>query len=122
MTEINIEGVTFQIKQLFGVYCVFDSTDNMVGRADTLPVAVKICEQIALRRRVDGKVDEPQKAVDENFDEGAIQKSFIVCKCMDCAYYRVFYTNNKVGYCSATSNQYITVSEDYSCNHAKRRT
>ena len=65
MTEINIEGVTFQIKQLFGAYCVFDSTDNMLGRAENLPDAVKICEQIAWRRRVDGKVDEAQKVVDE---------------------------------------------------------
>ena len=71
MTEINIEGVTFQIKQLSGVHCVFDNTDNMVGRADSLPDAVKICEQIAWRRIIveqltkDAVGDEKSIVVDE---------------------------------------------------------
>ena len=86
MTEINIEGVIFQIKQLFGVYCAFDSTDNVVGRADTLPVAVKICEQIAWQRRLDGKVDETpidNKVVDEK--QTLIDPVFMECNlCEHC--------------------------------------
>ena len=79
MTEINIEGVIFQIKQLFGAYCVFDSADSMVGRAENLPDAVAICEQIAWRRKVDGKVDEPQKVVDD-----AVYKTQPIIECELC--------------------------------------
>ena len=120
MTEINIEGVIFQIKQLFGVYCVFDSADSMVGRADNLPDAVAICEQIAWRRKVDGKVAAQTIDVDE--------KQFT--SCLDCEYYKKILTDQtmssgrfvEIGFCCINSNQYTTLPDNYSCNRAKRRT
>ena len=81
MTEINIEGVTFQIKQLSGVHCVFDNTDNMVGRADSLPDAVKICEQIAWRR-----------IIDEQLTKDAVGDEIA---CSDCIHEKIVHRYNK---------------------------
>ena len=89
MTEINIEGVIFQIKQLFGMYCVFDSADKMVGRADNLPDAVAICEQIAWRRKVDGKVDD---SVDEKLTKDAVGDEIA---CSDCIHEKIVHRYNK---------------------------
>ena len=63
--QITIDGQTFTVTEDGEKLTIIDSKNNVIGITNDMQSATAICEQIAWRRRVDGKLDEPQKAVDE---------------------------------------------------------
>lgn len=64
--QITIENQTFTVTEDSERLTITDTKDNVIGVANDMQGATAICEQIAWRRKVDGKVNGSQKAVDDS--------------------------------------------------------
>ena len=128
--QITIENQTFTVRKepcLVGTntedswLVICDASGEAVGHAMNERDATAICEQIAWRRKVDGKVD-------DSVDEQLTKEQFVTC--LDCVYYQKIYMSQsttsgnitKLGYCTVEPCQITTTPNSYSCNRAKRRT
>jgi len=63
--QITIDNQRFRVDEDGERLVIYDSHDVVIGYATDEAGATAICEGVAWRRRVDGKVDEKPIAVDE---------------------------------------------------------
>ena len=55
--RLTLDNQSFLLVENEGKYVIYDACDHVIGSASRENDAVKICEQIAWRRKMDGKVE-----------------------------------------------------------------
>lgn len=87
--QITIDGQTFKIEGSGEELIIVDEKNDIIGYASDETGATAICEQIAWRRRVDGKVDETQKEVDRAEELQIIDDDpENIQLCLNCCYFQ----------------------------------
>ena len=124
--QITIDNQRFRVDEDGERLVIYDAHDVVIGYATDEVGATAICEQIAWRRRVDGKVDEKPIAVDEELtkDAGVDEKQNVVgeCKCRECYYFFEGTEDTRlIGECGNADNGFVYCAADYTCPNAERR-
>ena len=87
--QITIDDQTFTVTEDSERLTITDTKDNVIGIANDMQGATAICEQIAWKRRVDGKVDKTQKVVDKEKELQVIDDDpENIQFCLDCCYFQ----------------------------------
>ena len=118
---VTIDGQTFTVAESDEKLIVYDSENNVIGIANDTQSATAICEQIAWRRQVDGKVDEKPIAVDEQLTKAAGVDEIL---CSECKYDASFLNQfgAMIGFCNRNDPSLTVTKSDHTCSYAERRT
>ena len=119
--RVTIEDQSFDIVADGERFIIYDSSGAIIGYATDEADATAICEQIAWRRRVDGKVDEKPIEVDEQLTKDAGVDEIL---CPECKYY-VRFVNQlgaMMGLCNRNNPSLTVTMSDHTCSYAERRT